>query len=502
MLFNSGHFLLFFPIVVCIYFACPKRVRHVWLLVASYYFYMSWSAKYAALIAFSTAATYFCGLLVEKVDTWRGGTEEQRRTMKKVSIAVCMAVNLGILFFFKYSNFTIDSINSILLPLHVSAIERFQIVLPVGISFYTFQALSYVVDVYRGEIRAEKNILKYALFVSFFPQLVAGPIERSKNLLLQITELSTKKLLNYDRIANGLTVMLWGYFMKMMISDRAAILVDTVYNAWENYGATELIAATLLFAVQIYCDFAGYSLIAIGAAQVMGFQLMENFDVPYFSRSIKEFWRRWHISLSSWFRDYLYIPLGGNRCGTVRKYVNVMLTFLCSGLWHGASWTFVIWGGLHGLYQVLGQLLAPVKQRVCKALGVRTEAGSYQFGQILTTFLLTSFAWIFFRANSLSDAAGIIHRICTAHNPWALTDGTLYTLGLDHAEIVILLLSVTTLLLVDLAKYFSRKRIDQLLQAQNLAFRWGCLIAAVMSIAVFGVYGNSYDAQAFIYFQF
>lgn len=502
MLFNSGKFLLFFPLVVAIYFLFPKRWRHIWLLVSSYYFYMSWNAKYALLIAFSTVATYFCGILVEQVEKWTWCNSGQARTIKKLIVAVCVVVNFGILFFFKYFNFSIDSLNHLLSYFGKQQMERFNIMLPVGISFYTFQALSYAIDVYRGDVKAEKNLLRYALFVSFFPQLVAGPIERSKNLLQQISGMSSKELFDYNRIANGLIVMLWGYFMKMMIADRAAVLVNTVYGAYENYGSVELIAATLFFSLQIYCDFSSYSLIAIGAAQVMGFNLIENFNVPYFSRSIKEFWRRWHISLGSWFRDYLYIPLGGNRCGKKRKYLNLMITFLCSGLWHGASWTYVIWGGLHGVYQIVGEELAPVKERINAALHVRTETASYKFGQTVVTYLLTSFAWIFFRANTFSEARGIIGRMFTEHDPWALIDGTLYTLGLDHAEMIILMLSCVLLFLVDYAKYTRKVRIDALLEREILVFRWGCLMIAIVSIFMFGIYGNAYDPQAFIYFQF
>lgn len=356
MQFNSFDFLCFFPIVIAIYFVIPRKTRYLWLLAASYYFYMGWNPKYALLIAFSTVVTYFSGIFIEKINNRisdKNETDEEYKKairQKKQVVAVSFTVNLLILVFFKYFDFLLGNINGILSRFGISIVEKpFDVLLPVGISFYTFQALSYTMDVYRNEIKAEKNILKYALFVSFFPQLVAGPIERSKNLLKQIETVHTFDLWNYERITKGLTVMLWGFFQKMVIADRIAILVDNVYDKYWLYGSSALILATILFAFQIYCDFGSYSNIAIGAAEVMGFSLMENFDTPYFSTSIKEFWRRWHISLSTWFRDYLYIPLGGNRKGTFRKYLNLIITFLVSGLWHGASWSFIVWGDTRSL---------------------------------------------------------------------------------------------------------------------------------------------------------
>ncbi len=314
MLFNSFDFLCFFPVVLIVYFFVPSKWRYLWLLVASYYFYMGWNPKYALLIGISTVVTFVSGWMMEWINK------------KRLVLFSCVAANLGILFFFKYFDFALGNLNRILSLFHIQLIEKpFDVILPVGISFYTFQALSYTIDVYYGEIRAEKNFFRYALFVSFFPQLVAGPIERSKNLLNEIVALPQKKLWNYERITQGLMVMLWGYFQKMVIADRIAILVDNVYNSYYMYGSVELAVATVGFAIQIYCDFASYSTIAIGAAQVMGFTLMENFDTPYFAHSIKEFWRRWHISLSTWFRDYVYIAWGGGI--DVRKIKSILISW-------------------------------------------------------------------------------------------------------------------------------------------------------------------------------
>ncbi|NBI89225.1 MBOAT family protein, partial [Lachnospiraceae bacterium] len=315
MVFNSTSFLIFFPIVVLVYFIMPRKIRYIWLLIASYYFYMSWNAKYAILIGFSTIITYLSGLCIGWIN---GSGVNNKVKVKKIVVAASFGINILILVVFKYSGFILDSLNIILKESGIRVLEMpFDIVLPVGISFYTFQALSYTMDVYRGDISAEKNILKYALFVSFFPQLVAGPIERSINLISQISEIPKTKI-EYERIANGLIIMVWGFFLKLVIADRIAILVNTVFDRYYMYGTVELIVAAMGFALQIYCDFSSYSTIAIGASQIMGITLMENFNVPYFSRSIKEFWRRWHISLSTWFKDYLYIPLGGNRCSRGR----------------------------------------------------------------------------------------------------------------------------------------------------------------------------------------
>lgn len=324
MVFNSYSFLIFFPIVVLILFLFPRKLQHIWLLVASYYFYMNWDARYVLLLLFSTAVTYLSGIVMDRVRT-----DGQR----KAAVAISFVLNIGVLFFFKYFNFAVDSVNIVLRYIGVAIPKPdFNLLLPIGISFYTFQALSYTMDVYRRDITAEWNFFRYALFVSFFPQLVAGPIERSKNLLGQVNQ---PHQFDYDKMREGLLIMLWGFFLKLVVADRVAIFVNTVYGDYAQYGGVYIIVASVLFAVQIYCDFAGYSTIAIGAAEIMGFQLMENFDCPYFSLSISEFWRRWHISLSSWFRDYLYIPLGGNRRGKFIKYRNLMIVFLVSGLWHG-----------------------------------------------------------------------------------------------------------------------------------------------------------------------
>lgn len=497
MLFNSFHFLVFFPLVCLMYFIIPHRGRHYFLLAASYYFYMCWNPKYALLMLTSTVITYLSGLLLEHAE---GIGEEQRRVRrKKLYVALSFISNLGILFFFKYFDFALDSANRILGAFGVTLVNpAFDVMLPVGISFYTFQALSYTVDVYRREIYAEKNFVKYALFVSFFPQLVAGPIERSKNLLRQI---SVRHTFSFEKMRSGLIRMIFGYFQKVVLADNIAILVSQVYDHYPNYGGTEILVATLLFAVQIYCDFGGYSNIAIGAARVMGFELMENFNAPYLADSVADFWRRWHISLSTWFRDYLYIPLGGNRKGKIRKYVNLMIVFLTSGLWHGASWHFVIWGGLNGLYQVAGSVLKPLRDRLAETFLVNRQALSHRILKIISTFALIDLSWIFFRANSVTDACTMIWRIFTMQTPWVLFDDSLYKLGIGQKQFHMILLSVGILIFTDLCRY-KKISLEAILVRQGLWLRWTLYLAGIFYVLTFGAYGPVFDASSFIYFQF
>ena len=490
MLFNSLEFLIFFPIVTLAYFLIPHKVRYLWLLGASYYFYMCWNPEYALLMATSTIITYLSGIFIDK-----GKTELSR----KITVGVSFTLNLAILFYFKYFYFTVDNINLLRQVLKLPALTpKFDVILPVGISFYTFQALSYTVDVYRKELAPEKNFFKYALFVSFFPQLVAGPIERSKNLVSQISE---RHYFDYERARHGLLVMLWGFFQKLVIADRAAILVNTVYNGAENYGGIMLVIATVCFALQIYCDFASYSLIAKGAAEVMGFRLMDNFAQPYLSESIAEFWRRWHISLSSWFKDYLYIPLGGNRKGTVRKYFNLMVVFLVSGLWHGASWNFVVWGFIHGVYQIVGGVTDNLRRLVCELCGIDRKTPQYRWFRRFITFALVCFAWIFFRSDSLSQSVYIIKKIFLDFAPWSVFGGGIASMGLDIPEIAVLLVAVMVQFFVSLSEHGGCavfKRVENM----HLLARWPVYLALLFAVLVFGIYGPGFEQSQFIYFQF
>ena len=342
MLYNSIDFLVFFPLVLIIYFFIPKKLRYLWLLIISYYFYMSWDPRYVLCLGFSTLITYLAGIFIGHRDLQERNLTSGNKGAEKLLFAVCLILNLSVLAVFKYANFVLENVEALFHYFKISVPDAsLNLILPLGISFFTFQSAGYLIDVYRGNIKAEKNIFKYALFISFFPNVLSGPIERAKNMLPQIDQCRNLKLWNYKRITTGAVYMLWGYFLKMVVADRTALLVNTVYGNYRMFG-------TIFFAIQIYCDFASYSYLALGAAKILGFNLMRNFEAPYFSKSISEFWRRWHISLSSWLRDYLYIPLGGNRKGKARKYINTMVVFFVSGIWHGANWGYIVWGLLHG----------------------------------------------------------------------------------------------------------------------------------------------------------
>ena len=387
MLFNSWQFALFFPIVFALYWSLPHKFRVLLLLIASYYFYMSWNVKYVVLILFTTLVSYSAALLLERTDSQR---------TKRLILTMTLAACLGGLFVFTYFNFfavaVVDFLNMFALKLHPTTLK---LLLPVGISFYTFQTLGYVIDVYRGQVKAERNLGVYATFISYFPQLVAGPIERTSNLLPQIKAVHT---FDYSQAVYGAKLTAWGFFKKLAVADVLAVYVDTVFNDLQKYQGFALILVVFFFTVQIYCDFSGYSDIARGCSKMLGIDLMENFRSPYFSASIHEFWSRWHISLSTWFRDYVYIPLGGNRVSKFRHNVNLMLTFIVSGLWHGASWTFIVWGAVHGLAQVIENALTSRKSE---------PHGFARVVRVLGTFVFVMFAWVFFRADSLSDAAYI-----------------------------------------------------------------------------------------------
>lgn len=495
MLFNSLSFLIFFPIVIGIYFIIPKKVRWVWLLAASYYYYMSWNAKYAALLALSTVITWLSGLLIDRCSAHPNGER-----LKKWLIAFSFVSNLAILFIFKYFHFGLNALNKVLLLMHVSPIRSsFSVLLPVGISFYILQALSYTMDVYRGKVKVEKNLFKYALFVSFFPQLVAGPIERSQDLLPQIL---VPHEFDFDRVKHGLWLMLWGFFQKLVIADRLAMFVNTVYGDPSNYlhGGVINLTALIFFAFQTYADFAGYSDIALGAAEVLGFRLTRNFVRPFFSVNITEFWVRWHVSLSRWFVNYLYIPLGGNRVSKVRYYFNLMVVFLASGLWHGANWTFLVWGGLNGLISITERLLTPLWRSVRQRLGFDDRSGLMKCVQSAYVIFMFGFVQVFFRSESLKQAADFLKGMCR-FDPYDLFNGKLFEYGMDRANFIIIALSLLTLFIVSWLRRDGlslRSRIDK----QPLVLRWGLVIAAIAAVVFFGVYGPGFDASQFIYFQF
>jgi Predicted membrane protein involved in D-alanine export len=490
--FNSIEFLVFFPIVVLLYFALPKKVKQYWLLAASYYFYMCWNVAYILLLLYSTIVTFVSGLALER--TKRAKWKEEKRTcIKRGIVAVSVLLNLLVLFYYKYFNFALESLDAFALHINIHMdIPKCIILLPVGISFYIFQALSYTIDVYRDEMYAEKNVLRYALFVSFFLQLVAGPIESSKNLLRQLAE---PKEFDYDNVRTGLLTMLWGFFIKLVIADRSAILVNTVYNKYLDYSGFQLVAANVLFAVQIYCDFMGYSTIAKGASRVIGYDLISNFECPYFSQSIKEFWRRWHISLSLWLKNYLYIPLGGSRCSTLKKHFNLMVTFLVSGLWHGANETFVLWGGVHGIYLIIEDVFLPVSKWLDQRFD--TQRFSWKFLRAVRTFIFVDIAWVFFRAETVEAAIYIIGKSFDIKNIGLILNKGLFQLGLDERNMTILLMGLSVLIIVSFMKEYGMN-VFVWLSDQNLVFRylvyWSALVLIIFSVDIAG--------QEFIYFQF
>ncbi len=494
MLFNSGLFLLFFPTVVLLYYIIPAKhsaARRIFLLIASYYFYMCWNARYGLLLLGATAVTYGAARLLSSA--------ESPRKKKQIMIAgLCMV--FAALAYFKYTNFLLENVERLLQALHLSApVPRYDILLPVGISFFTFQAAGYLIDVYRGQTAAEKSFVRYALFVSFFPQLVAGPIERSGNLLKQ---LDCKNHFDYDRFRSGILMMLQGYFMKIVIADRAAVFVDAVFNSPDNLAGSLYIAAVTAFTFQIYCDFCGYSLIAIGAARILGVDLMQNFNAPYHGTSVRDYWRRWHISLSTWFRDYVYIPLGGSRGGKVKYYRNLMITFLLSGLWHGASWNYVVWGGLNGLYQVLEGLWDSAfhKKAGQKPDPAGIGTGRKALGR-LRTFLAIDFAFIFFRARGLRDALRILRQILFSTQWTAISAPGLYSYGLSAPDWTLLLLSLAVLMALDSLLNRGKNPADMILN-KPLPVRIVLYALSITLILLFGIWGNAYDAHSFIYFQF
>lgn len=475
MNFNSLQFLLFYPIVAVLNFVVPRKYRFIPLLIASYYFYMTWSAKLFFLILFTTAVSYASGLLIEK-----------KPKHKTLWMVISVVASLSVLFFFKYYNFFVGTVGS-----WFGVDLTLRLILPVGISFYTFQTLSYSIDVYRGNIKAERNFFYYALFVSFFPQLVAGPIERPDNLLPQ---LHAEHKFNADDLYLGAKRMMAGFFKKIVVADTVAVYVNAVYNNPSETSTLSIVIATILFAVQIYCDFSGYTDIAIGCARVMGYRLMQNFNRPYSAENIRDFWARWHISLSSWFKDYLYIPLGGNRKGYVRWLVNLFIVFLVSGLWHGAEWTFLLWGLLHGIYRVVGALTHKAREKWYASLGIDTATRPVRAFRTAVTFALVCFAWIFFRANNTADLLLILQRLFTTFG----TSTFIAELGITVSGAITVVLAIVMMVLIDrklTLEHYDAKSGATLSSGTSLYLVWAIVFAWMILLA-------SNGSSAFIYFQF
>jgi len=486
MLFNSIEFVIFLSVVLIIYNYLKPKARLYFLLVVSYFFYACWSYKYLGLIFFTSLSCFFAGKFI--------GNQNYIR-YRKLLLALSLCVNFSILFVFKYFNFVVHAIGDISTkfnnPVHLDVIN---VLLPVGISFYTFHSISYVIDVYRKKIKTEDNVFKFLLFVSFFPQLVAGPIARSESLLPQLNVFEDYK---YDNFRKGFILIFWGFFKKMVIADRLAIAVNHVYNHVENASTVSLIIATIFFTYQIYCDFSGYSDIALGVSKLFGIDLMVNFRSPYFSKTVTEFWRRWHISLSTWFRDYLYIPLGGNK-GSQGKWVfNTILVFVISGLWHGANYTFLIWGAIHGLILVFEKFFYGEKLRYIKPGVTPINILRWAF-----TYCIVIVAWVFFRANNINDALFVLKRILEFKNlktnvsSLFVHDGAMNMLGFNIYDFA---LSILFILILGWVNFFLRKTtiVEYILNRSTL-YRWSFYLIITFVVLWFGEFG----VNEFIYFQF
>lgn len=472
MIFNSFSFIVFFPLIFLLYYVIPVRhvkLRNLYLLVVSYLLYLQWKPVYALVLLGVTAATYFTALWVERA---------KRRPKTILTLGVLLT--LLPLAFFKYFNFVNEAVGDALAFVGLSfRLGGVNLAIPIGISFFTFQTLGYLWDVYYKRQTAERDFLVYALFVSFFPSILSGPINKASLVIPQLKSL--RPYFDSVKAVGGLKMLLWGMFMKVVVADRVALYVDIVLSNYENYTGLSCFMASLLYTVQIYADFAGYSLMAIGVGKVLGFELTENFCRPYFAVSVTDFWHRWHISLSTWLKDYVYIPLGGSRCSRLRNYWNIFVTFFVSGIWHGANWTFIVWGCIHGVCQI-----------VEKMLGLQKCSYGW-FGKsikIVITFLIVNFAWLFFRMPTLTDACGVVARIFDPTLPM-----TLFTEKLFMPPFIPLV--VTLLLLKDLRDEFFPQRF-LLMNNKKLWIRWATYVMLIVTILVAGVFGS----DQFIYAKF
>lgn len=476
MLFNSFHFFFFFIIVTAVYFFIQHKSRWAWLLLASCYFYMAFVPAYILILAFTIIVDYYAGIFIEKT------TGKKRKTY----LILSLITNIGILCFFKYFNFFNDNLTSLLGFVNVqNPVPALNILLPIGLSFHTFQAMSYTIEVYRGNQRAEKHFGIYALYVMFYPQLVAGPIERPQNLLHQFRE---KHSFDIDRLSAGVKLMVWGLFKKLVIADRLAIYVNNTYNYYDQSSGIALLIATFFFSFQVYCDFSGYSDIAIGAAKVMGYDLMANFRRPNFSQSTAEFWKRWHISLSTWFKDYLYFPLGGNKVAKKRRYLNLMIVFLISGLWHGANWTFVIWGALNGLFIVFAIVTKEAREKIWGLTRIPTMPKLNIGINIITTFTLITFSRIFFRSETLDQSVAVIKKIFTFSGSIANESVTMLAYSF---------FAIAFLIIAEFQMEFFPGKFS--IANHKFFFVRNCYYAIlILLILLVGVY----DGGQFIYFQF
>jgi len=488
MLFNSFTFLLFFILVTPTYFILPHRFRWILLLLASCFFYMFFKFEYILILFFTIIVDYFAGVYIAK-------TKEIK--LKKFYLLISLIANIGVLAIFKYYNFINENFSMVLVNFGVkNPIPFLHMILPIGLSFHTFQAMSYTIEVYRGAQKPEKHFGIYALYVMFYPQLVAGPIERPQNLIHQFYE---KHELNYNNLTRGLQMIFWGIFKKVVIADRLAIIVDYVYASPNKWHGSSLIVTVILYSFQIYCDFSGYSEIAIGTAKVMGFDLMTNFNYPYRSKNVTEFWRRWHISLNTWFKDYLYIPLGGSKGKVLTHVRNVLIVFLLSGLWHGANWTFVIWGALHGIATTFEVFTKKIRLNIQNISNKRI----YNFISILLTFTFCTLVWVFFRSPDFTAAKYILSNLIPTsfHDLFSISEVSLTGLpstylGLALWQFLYTISLIPVLLLIE--NFISNRKGKNSIDKLPVYIKWGFYYLIIFAILFFGVF----DTNQFIYFQF
>ncbi len=487
MLFNSFQFLLFFPIVTVIYFLLPHKLRWFHLLVASCVFYMAFVPIYIVILFATIIIDYIAGIMIENATGQR----------RKMFLILSIVANVGVLSVFKYFNFFAGNINHLLhLTNAGSSIPLLKILLPIGLSFHTFQAMSYTIEVYRGNQKAERHFGIYALYVMFYPQLVAGPIERPQNLLHQF---HARHHFDYDNAVGGLRLMMWGMLKKVVIADRLAKVVDPIFDHPGSNSGIGIALAVIFFTFQIFCDFSGYSDIAIGAARVMGFKLMTNFNMPYHSRSVSEFWKRWHISLSTWFKDYLYISLGGNRVSVPRLYFNLFFVFLVSGFWHGANWTFIAWGALHGFYLVFALAIRNARKKIAEKSGVTNIHWLNNFIDVTTTFVLVAFAWIFFRAASLKTAFFIIKKLGTVPREMAKAISAKSAASLNLPPTYGIINCFAVIIFLEVAHIVQAKyKLEKTFSDKPYYVRWSLYFAGLLCIYFYGVF----EKHQFIYFQF
>ncbi len=491
MSFFSMEFVFFFGGIIVAYYAIPYRYNNYVLLAASLAFYACFDLKYILILLFIIILSFLVGKYA------RNNCEDENN-QSRLLLAVGILVTLFVLFIFKFWNYLYLSVTRLFDASDISTAGAAAIIAPIGISFFTLEAIGYMVDVYKGRVLAEEDFFKYALFISFFPKIMSGPIERSTNLLKQIHD---GVEFNYEKVRHSFLLILWGSFIKLLIANRLAIIVNAAFDSYMEQTGFTMLIAVIIFGIQLYVDFAGYSYMAIGMAGVFGYDLVENFRQPYFSQNVRDFWRRWHMSLSSWLRDYVYIPLGGSRKGTARRYLNLIITFLVSGLWHGTGMHFVAWGLIHGIYQVLSIVFEKLMAPFASKINIKRDCFSHKMVKAIITFALVDFAWLFFRADSVGSALEILNKIFLRPEVGRTIYESLMLAGVEVKKGGVLVFELLLLLVVDLY-HEKRGQVSELLDAQNKWFRWTVYVTLTMFIVVGIIRDYGVGASAFIYANF